>query len=83
MTTEVPTPTTDEAMGMAWWNSLSDEGRAKWAAKAGTGVAADAWAAFKADSGTRASLDEYHTMVPTISLPNGLASIRAHFQSEP
>jgi hypothetical protein len=42
-------PTEDEAMGMAWLNSLSEESRAKWAACAGTGVVADAWAAFKAD----------------------------------
>lgn len=48
MSNEQRTPTADEALGMAWWNSLSDENRAKWAIKAGTGVAADAWAAFKA-----------------------------------
>ena len=40
-------PTKDEAMGMSWWNSLSEDSRAAWAAKAGTGVVADAWAAFK------------------------------------
>ena len=41
-------PTADEAMGMAWWNNLSEADRARWASKAGTGVVADAWAAFKA-----------------------------------
>jgi len=45
--TEERKPTTDEAMGMAWWNSLSEDNRSAWAAKAGTGVVADAWAAFK------------------------------------
>lgn len=40
-------PTQDETLGMTWWNSLSEENRSAWAAKAGTGVVADAWAAFK------------------------------------
>ena len=41
-------PTEDEAMGIRLWNSLDDDARAEWARKAGnTGVAADAWAAFK------------------------------------
>ena len=40
-------PTTDEAMGMTWWNSLSDVGRAAWAAKAGTSVVADACSVYK------------------------------------
>lgn len=40
--------TQDETKGMAWWNGLSDEQRKEWMARAGnTGVAADAWAAFK------------------------------------
>lgn len=38
----------DEATGMAWWNGLDDAQRKDWMARAGnTGVAADAWAAFK------------------------------------
>ena len=32
---------------MAWWNGLTDSERAHWAALVGTGVAADAWEAFK------------------------------------
>ena len=41
-------PTTDEAMGIAWWNGLTEQERARWMRAAGnTGVAADAWAAFK------------------------------------
>lgn len=41
-------PTPDEAMGIAWWNSLDGQQREKWMASAGnTGVVADAWAAFK------------------------------------
>ena len=47
MPTEERKPSTDEALGMAWWNSLSEESRAAWAAKVGTGVVADAWTAFK------------------------------------
>lgn len=47
MPTDERKPTPDEAMGMAWWNSLSEESRSAWAAKVGTGVVADAWAAFK------------------------------------
>ncbi|MFN9473241.1 hypothetical protein [Acidovorax sp.] len=40
-------PTLDEQMGMAWWNSLSDADRMKWATEAGTGVVADAWSLFR------------------------------------
>lgn len=41
-------PTTDEAVGIAWWNSLDDQERMRWMEAAGnTGVAADAWAAYK------------------------------------
>lgn len=43
---------TDEAMGIAWWNGLTEQERARWMLEAGnTGVAADAWAAFKAKGG--------------------------------
>lgn len=39
----------DAAQGMEWWNSLESSERTKWMKAAGdTGVAADAWAAFKA-----------------------------------
>jgi hypothetical protein len=42
---------TDDERGMAWWNSLSDDERAYWMRKAGnTGVARDAWRAYKAAS---------------------------------
>jgi hypothetical protein len=37
----------DGLLGMAWWNGLHEDVRAKWGARAGTGVAADAWALFK------------------------------------
>jgi hypothetical protein len=42
-------PTEDESLGMAWWNSLSEESRGQWATRTGTGVVADAWAAAKAN----------------------------------
>jgi hypothetical protein len=46
--TEQRQPTTDEAMGIAWWNGVTDQERARWMQAAGnTGVAADAWTAFK------------------------------------
>lgn len=39
----------DDEIGMIWWNSLSERERAEWSRAAGnTGVAADAWAAFRA-----------------------------------
>ena len=42
------TTTNDELRGIAWWNGLDDSQRKDWMARAGnTGVAADAWAAFK------------------------------------
>jgi hypothetical protein len=35
-------------LGMAWWNRLTERERVQWMAVAGnTGVAADAWAAFR------------------------------------
>lgn len=44
-------PTTDERMGMAWWNSCSHEERRYWMSQAGnSGVPADAWNAFKTRS---------------------------------
>jgi hypothetical protein len=40
---------TDDELGMAWWNSLSERERVQWSEKAGnTGRAKDAWSAFKA-----------------------------------
>ena len=41
-------PTADELTGMAWWNNLSDWGRAYWLGIAGSAIAADAWGAWKA-----------------------------------
>ena len=42
---------TDAEMGMAWWNAASVEERTRWMRAAGdTGVAADAWEAFKSAS---------------------------------
>jgi hypothetical protein len=38
---------TDDEVGMAWWNGLSEPDRARWAALAGTGRAVDAWTLFK------------------------------------
>lgn len=39
----------DAEKGMAWWNGLDEAERARWMKVAGdTGVAADAWSAFKA-----------------------------------
>ena len=40
---------TDDELGIAWWNSLTERERARWSEKAGnTGRAKDAWEAFKA-----------------------------------
>lgn len=52
-TTQVPPPPprdlADAATGMAWWNGLTPDQRRFWMYCAGdTGVAADAWAAYKA-----------------------------------
>jgi hypothetical protein len=47
-------PTRDDELGMAWWNSLTKQERAKWSALAGnTGRPKDAWEAFK-----RGSMDQ-------------------------
>lgn len=74
--------TADEAMGMAWWNSLSEESRMKWARKAGTGVVADAWAAFKTDSDARTKVDGCDAMFPPAALPTGLGRIPVDLQSK-
>lgn len=39
--------TSDEQIGMAWWNHVSPSVRAHWLSVAGSPVPADAWAAFK------------------------------------
>ena len=46
--------THDDKLGMAWWNALTKQERAKWSAIAGnTGRVKDAWEAFK-----RGSMDQ-------------------------
>lgn len=41
-------PTADEIAGMAWWNNLKPEKRARWLTTAGYACSvADAWAAYK------------------------------------
>src|SRR5216684_95998 len=37
----------DDEIGMAWWNALTEQERAKWSRLAGTGRAKDAWELFK------------------------------------
>lgn len=41
--------TSDEALGIAWWNGLTVTQRASWFERAGTAVVAEAWAFFKND----------------------------------
>jgi hypothetical protein len=55
-------PTTrDDELGMAWWNSLSKQERAKWSVIAGnTGRPKDAWEAFR-----RGSVDQSPPVDPT------------------
>jgi hypothetical protein len=40
--------TTDDELGMAWFNHLTEPERRKWLGLAGTGRAKDAWELFKA-----------------------------------
>jgi len=52
-------PTADEQAGMQWWNSLDEHARRKWMRAAGdTGVAADAWTAFKRTAGAEATASD-------------------------
>lgn len=45
-------PTTDEIAGMAWWNNLKPDERARWLTTAGHACSvADAWAAHKRSQG--------------------------------
>jgi hypothetical protein len=39
--------TSDDELGMKWWNSLTEQDRIKWSRLAGTGRAKDAWEVFK------------------------------------
>lgn len=44
----VTNPTTDDALGLCWWNHLTEHERREWMRRAGdTGIAADAWECFK------------------------------------
>ena len=56
----------DDEAGMAWWNALTEQERAKWSAIAGdTGRAKDAWEAFKrgsAMSGVGRELTPQHVL---------------------
>ncbi|MCK1339801.1 hypothetical protein IVB38_28315 [Bradyrhizobium sp. 38] len=45
------TPTADEAEGMKWYNSMTNEQRAGWLKRVGTGVPANAWMEFKRENG--------------------------------
>jgi hypothetical protein len=38
---------TDDELGMAWWNNLTESERTRWSRLAGTGRAVDAWEFFK------------------------------------
>jgi hypothetical protein len=38
---------TDDELGMAWWNGLTEQDRIKWSRLAGRGRAKDAWEVFK------------------------------------
>ena len=50
-----PAQRADAELGMAWWNGLGEDERAEWMERAGnTGVAADAWKAFKNDRDNQA-----------------------------
>jgi hypothetical protein len=40
----------DEAIGIAWWNSLIKAGRTLWVYVAGSAVPADAWRAYRHSS---------------------------------
>ncbi|HEY6456022.1 MAG TPA: hypothetical protein VIY90_12160 [Steroidobacteraceae bacterium] len=48
-------PSTDDALGMAWFNSLTECQRLLWLLRAGSDVSADAWAIFKASQSQHTS----------------------------
>lgn len=39
--------TSDEKLGIDWWNSLTEVARSYWLSVAGSAVPAEAWAAYK------------------------------------
>jgi hypothetical protein len=52
--TELGVQRSDDELGISWWNALAEKERRNWMRKAGdTGVARDAWLAFKAERQAR------------------------------
>jgi hypothetical protein len=48
MLADRPKPKNDDELGMIWWNALTERERRQWSRIAGdTGIARDAWQAFK------------------------------------
>jgi|SRR5271169_385678 len=58
---------TDDELGMAWWNGLSEPERARWARLAGTGRAKGAWELFKGHRAIAAFLT--HSVTEAYSEP--------------
>ena len=44
---KVDNMTSDEKLGIDWWNSLTEVARSYWLSVAGSAVPAEAWAAYK------------------------------------
>jgi hypothetical protein len=66
---------TDDELGMAWWNALSERERAHWAAAAGTGRAKDAWELFKA--GRQLALEDDPLADAHAALLRAISELRA------
>jgi hypothetical protein len=76
MSSKSPAPASqDETAGMEWWNSLGEGARAYWLDRAGTAVAADAWAAYKVHSAAVASTAEPQRIFSGIEVSDANLSI--------
>jgi hypothetical protein len=70
--------TRDDELGMAWWNGLTEQERAKWSAIAGnTGRVKDAWEAFKRGSVDQSPPDQARRRFLAVAAGASVASVGA------
>ena len=55
MSEDERTATSDDQVGMIWWNALTEAERAYWLKRADSARAVDAWRAYKRELGSESS----------------------------
>jgi hypothetical protein len=78
--TAAPKPSTDDQIGMEWWNSLSEKDRRRWMRLAGdTGRAVDAWRAFKGAQLSERELTPKDVLIDLFGEEKACRRQRSHF----